>query len=139
MYENLLNNLRTLVEAIIADFSAEINRLGISEKQAEYLELINADNNSTPKKLADALKLRKPTVTTGINILLEKGLVKKVQSKSDKRVFRLELTARGRQKLEKIHHAKKEVIQKHLSKLTGKDLKQFGWIINKIILFGNLE
>ena len=46
------------------------------------------------------LNFSKPSVTIMINKLIRQGLVKKVQSKTDKRVFYVELTDLGRDLIE---------------------------------------
>ncbi len=139
MKNELKHNLQILIDAINLDFSRACNSLGLSRRQVEYLELIESTENCTSKNLARILNIRKPTVTTGVAFLINEGLIKKAQSETDKRVYPLVLTAKGKKRIEKIHRVKEEIIQKYLAELNSKDLKHLSWIINKIVLLGNLK
>jgi len=139
MYQDLIKNLKLLTENVIFDLTKSINILGLSARQAEYLEIINSTENCTPKFLAEFFQIRKPTVTSGINFLLENGLVKKIQSGKDKRVFFLTLTNKGENKLKKIQKEKEDIVNKYLQPLNSKEIKQLSWIVNKIILISGLK
>ena len=54
-----------------------------------YLDLISFIPDCTASKIAQQLHISKPAVTSKINDLIAQGLVKKVQSQKDKRVYYL--------------------------------------------------
>ncbi|WP_297517908.1 MarR family transcriptional regulator [uncultured Clostridium sp.] len=56
-----------------------------------YLCVIYKELQTTVSKIASELQVSKPYVTNQINILVKKGLVHKIQSKLDKRVYFLEV------------------------------------------------
>ena len=67
----------------------------LTTTQMYYIEVIYKLHNPTISELAGALKLSKPTVTIGIDRLIDKGYVKRVQSDEDKRSAHLHLTDKG--------------------------------------------
>ncbi|MGN0187675.1 MAG: MarR family winged helix-turn-helix transcriptional regulator [Paludibacteraceae bacterium] len=65
--------------------------------QMHYLEVISHLGNPNVTELASELQLTKPTVTVGIDKLIERNYVYKVQSDDDRRNSHLHLTDKGRQ------------------------------------------
>ena len=65
--------------------------------QMHYLEVISQLGNPNITELASALQLTKPTVTVGIDKLIERNYVYKVPSDDDRRNSHLHLTDKGRQ------------------------------------------
>ncbi|MCG8481715.1 MAG: MarR family transcriptional regulator [Clostridia bacterium] len=68
----------------------------ISINHIEYLEVIQNMEKPTLSDIAMELTFSKPSVTFMVNKLIEQGLVKKVRSEADKRVFYVELTELGK-------------------------------------------
>lgn len=65
--------------------------------QMHYLEVISQLGNPNITELASALQLTKPTVTVGIDKLIERNYVYKVPSDDDRRNSHLHLTDKGQQ------------------------------------------
>ena len=100
-----------LMERIIGVIDKLSNSLGAMEEQAKeyfdlkdltltqmhYLEVISQLGNPNITELASALQLTKPTVTVGIDKLIERNYVYKVPSDDDRRNSHLHLTDKGRQ------------------------------------------
>ncbi len=68
----------------------------ISINHIEYLEVIQNMEKPTLSDIAIEFTFSKPSVTFMVNKLIEQGLVKKVRSEADKRVFYVELTELGK-------------------------------------------
>ncbi len=66
--------------------------------QAQTLRLLHrrGPQETTVSVIADELAVTMPTVSEMLRVLLAKGLVKKTQSKEDHRVYRIQLTPKGR-------------------------------------------
>ena len=100
-----------LMERIIGVIAKLSHSLGEMEEQAKeyfdlkdltltqmhYLEVISQLGNPNITELASALQLTKPTVTVGIDKLIERNYVYKVPSDDDRRNSHLHLTDKGRQ------------------------------------------
>lgn len=69
----------------------------LSLRPVEYslLMLLAANEELTPKQLAQALSLSAPTLTMLVDRLHERGLIERVRSEADKRSQRVLLTSTG--------------------------------------------
>lgn len=66
--------------------------------QAQTLRLLyrRGEQETTVSVIAGELAVTMPTVSEMLRVLLAKGLIRKIQSKEDHRVYRVQLTAKGR-------------------------------------------
>lgn len=79
----------------ISELQMTNNRLlspDITYNSQLYLDIIHYTENCTASLLAKMLNISKPAVTSKINELMSLGLVRKVRSSSDKRVYYLKTT-----------------------------------------------
>lgn len=67
----------------------------LTASQKHYIEMIGMLGNPNVSELASALRLSKPTVTVGIDRLIDKGYIVKVPSDNDRRNTHLHLTNKG--------------------------------------------
>ena len=80
-------------------------KYGFSElivTQTHDIVIISKLQNPNITELAVELKLSKPTVTVGVDRLIEKGYIEKVQSDGDRRNSHLHLTSKG-EKINEMH------------------------------------
>lgn len=61
----------------------------ISYNSLLYLDLVDMTPNCTVSRLAELLHVSKPAVTMKVRELMNQGLLEKIQSENDKRVFYL--------------------------------------------------
>jgi len=132
------------LEAVIAKVSAYMGRIEeeareqynfkeLTLTQMHYLEMINALVNPNLTELAAAMKLTKPTITVLVDKLIEKELVRKVQSDADRRNTHLHLTERGKlinQMHEYAHRRMAEEIEK---KINVEEAVQLAMLLEKIM------
>lgn len=57
-----------------------------------YLDIISYKENCTASYIADVLHISKPAVTSKVQDLIRQGLIEKIQSQEDKRIFYLRTT-----------------------------------------------
>lgn len=91
---NALRKISQIVRIILWDISKEIS---LSPIQIQFIYYINGrkDKSSTVSEIASEFDLKKATVTESINNLVKKGVIKKLRSDQDKRVFFLTLTKKS--------------------------------------------
>ena len=105
----------------------------ITLKQFYYLDIIRTLKEPTITKITKEFNITKPTATITVNKLADQGLVRKVQSKEDGRIFNIELTTKGK-KINKAHDKCHEMIVQNLvSSLSEKDLNEFTRILGDLI------
>ena len=105
----------------------------ITLKQFYYLDFIRTLKDPTITKITKEFNITKPTATITVNKLVDQGLVKKVQSTEDGRIFKIELTAKGN-KINAAHDKCHEMIVKNLVvSLSELDIAEFTRILGHLI------
>jgi DNA-binding MarR family transcriptional regulator len=102
---NALRKISQIVRIILWDISKEIS---LSPIQIQFIYYINGKKNrvSTVSEIASEFDLKKATVTESINNLVQKGVIEKIRSDQDKRVFYLNLTKKSESILDSINKRK---------------------------------
>lgn len=72
----------------------------ITASQLYYLKSIDKLGSPSFSELTRKLQISKPSVSSGVNRLLQRGLVSKQQSVEDRRVFYISVTAKGKELVE---------------------------------------
>jgi len=135
MKDNLKENIVKFTRLIsVAEESAKklYEMQDLTATQFHYLEIIGELENPTLTELAAAMKLTKPSVTTAIDRLVIKGLVRKVHSDIDKRSSHLHLTEIGEQINKRHDFAHDSVIDLIAKKLSQDEIKSFTILLDKI-------
>jgi len=105
----------------------------LSVTQIHYLDAIRHLEIPAISKLAEHLKITKPTATVALERLGREGYIKKVLSLSDRRVSHVHLTAKGL-KISDLHDKIHEGYARNFEKaLNKKDINQLVVLLNKVI------
>lgn len=133
------------LEEIMARLTAYISRteeeareqLGFNEltvTQMNYLETISKLQQPTLTALAGYLKLTKPTVTVLVERLIEKQLVFKVKSDTDRRSTHLHLTEKGIL-INKMHiYAHRQIAAEIVKKIDSRETVELIRLLDKILI-----
>ena len=115
------------------DISKELGSYEMQIKQFHYLALIEKTPNMTFSELSEILNITKPSVTEIINKLTKLECVYREQSSSDKRVFYIKLTEKGKKivKLKEISAGK--FAEERLGSLTDEEISNFMNILKKLL------
>ena len=84
------------------------------------------------KKISDELMVTGANITCVMDNLEKEDLVRRVHSKSDRRVINAELTSKGKQKLEKIYPQHVKSLNSFSKKLTDSEMKQLSGLLDKL-------
>ena len=107
----------------------------LSVTQIHYLDAIrHLEVAPTITKLAEHLKVTKPTATIALERLEKGGYLRRVHSSNDRRVTHVHLTAKGLKISDlhdKIHQGYGELIEMALEK---KELDELVALLNKVLL-----
>ena len=116
-----------------SEATREVELADLSMKQIVYLEMISRLEKPTFGDLAKRLSVTRPSVTSIIAKLIQKGYVQRIQSSEDRRSFYILLTEKG-QALSEMHKNLHHKIAEHLSRnLSEDELHQLGLLLNKIV------
>lgn len=94
---------------------------GVSPSQESALSAIKRLGKPTLGELAQAEQVQPPTMTRVVGAMEAAGLVVRRGDEDDRRVSRVELTAEGRGKLERIKSRKNAYLARQISTLTESD------------------
>jgi DNA-binding MarR family transcriptional regulator len=97
-----------------------------------YLEIINDLSNPNITELASEMKLTKPTVTVGLDKLIQKGYVTKIQSDDDRRSSHLHLTKKGMLINQMHEHAHLQFAELMKESLDPSELEQLTVLLEKL-------
>lgn len=86
----------------------------------------------TITEISEKIQISKPAVSQIINALEDKGFVKRVYTKSDRRVVYVEITDQGNELIEIAIKKKNETFNKLLQQLGDEDAETFLRILEKI-------
>lgn len=88
LWEECVRNLNTTLT------EGEVDRF--SNNDYYYLLVIHSLQKPNFSQIAEKLSLTKPAISAIIRKLIQMNLVNKIQSQEDKRIYNVELTAKGR-------------------------------------------
>ncbi len=90
----LLERLSSLQRNLLRRFAAEEGLQLVHVEILQYLSICNRYSNST-KAISEYLGLTKGSISQSLGHLEDKGLIKKVQDKIDRRIFHISVSAKG--------------------------------------------
>lgn len=90
---------------------------GLSPTQAQVLGTVNRLRRPTLGELAAAEQVQPPTMTRLVAAMESAGLLRRLADETDRRVFRVELTAEGRRTLERVRSLKDAYLSQRLAEL----------------------
>ncbi|UZQ49190.1 MarR family transcriptional regulator [Clostridium kluyveri] len=102
-----------------------------------YLTVIYQLETPNFGDVANALHLTKPSISAMVQRLMKNGLVSKIQSEEDKRIFHLELTEKGTQIIQGDYELYHSLANDILKYLTEKQKSDISCLLNMVV--GNLK
>jgi len=136
-----MNHELELVETIdkMSEFTGDLRTQLLSGdlkeftlRQLYYIELINKHENISVSEISKMLDVKKSTVSVAINQLIDRDIVTKIQSDTDKRFYFLQLTSKGNEIMKMHMQVHQNAIKKILDVLTPEEVESFIKIVNKI-------
>jgi DNA-binding MarR family transcriptional regulator len=101
-------------------------------RQLYYIELIEKHDGISVSEISKQLDLKKSTISIAINQLIDLEIVTKIQSNTDKRVYFLKLTPKGKNIMKMHKQVHKNTIKKILMILDHDEVENFIKIVDKI-------
>lgn len=104
----------------------------LTTPQFGVLDVLMQKGSIPLKKISDELMVTGANITCVMDNLEKEDLVRRVHSKSDRRVINAELTAKGKQKLDKIYPKHVKSLSEFSTKLTEAEMKQLAQLLEKL-------
>jgi DNA-binding MarR family transcriptional regulator len=105
------------------ELKSEAARFKISSSQLEVLRYV-AEGSPTMKSIAERLKITPPSVTTIIDVLVKRGLLKRESSTKDRRIIKIILTLKAWKFFTKLKDQKLTILQNIFNELKQNDKKE---------------
>jgi len=129
----IMQSLRRIFKAI-QDYSHEVSeKYGITGPQLWVVKTISLDGNLALGDLGKRMYLQPSTITGLIDVLERKGYVTRVRDQDDRRVVRVQLTAKGKRLAEKAPNPAQGKIIYGLRKLKKKELNPIYNSVQKMV------
>jgi DNA-binding MarR family transcriptional regulator len=132
----LADVIETLSEKIMSYKMQElqrINSVNVNFNLFQYIYAMNGLENPTFSDLAEKLNVSKPAVTVIVNKMIQQGIAYKHQSETDKRIFYINLTEKGREIADTCKSAHVKLEEYMREKLTGEEYQQLLNLLYKTI------
>jgi DNA-binding MarR family transcriptional regulator len=113
-------------------FAERLAALDLSPPHAGILRVIGASTGLSQKLLAETLSMQPSRLVVLVDELEEKGLVERRDSREDRRVYALHLTAKGRRALEGIARIGAEHDEAICAALNEEERAQLGSLLRRI-------
>lgn len=131
--EKAVDHFAQMVSQFEAMAVHETELMSLSVRQMLYLEAVAQVGQPTFSELAGRLGVSKPSVTAIIGKLIQMGILEKVQSGEDRRVFFINLTEKGHQ-LAELHTNHHRRIARHFMQVLNEgEVAQLLQLLQKII------
>jgi DNA-binding MarR family transcriptional regulator len=132
VYVDRLENAFSLAaRKLAADLAKQ--EIGLTKPQFFVLNLLSKRGKCTVSELADEMFVKPSAITTMIDRLYKSGLVLRERDEEDRRVVYVQLSDEGMKALEKARSERRKIIERYLSHLEFEELKQFVYILEKIV------
>ena len=115
---------------MIKELRRKSKEFGLSVSQMEVLHFVIEKRNPTMKEVAEHLQIKPPSVTTIVEALCKRKLLKREISKKDKRIIRITFTENIWKFFKTMKSKKVLVLKSIFSKLDNKEKEELIRIIN---------
>ena len=101
--------------------------------QMHAVEIIGHEKSLRMKELAEKLGVTTGTLTVTVDKLERRGLIERRRHESDRRSYRVELTAEGEKHFVSHHAYHLQLTEEIVSALTSEELECFRTVLDKIL------
>jgi len=108
------------------------NGFDITVDQWAAVKVLYGEGPMTHKALAEKCGKDQPTLTRILDLLIKKGLARRIEHPSDRRCLRVQLTESGREKVERLSPIVATIRTKAWENLSDEDFAHFTRILNTI-------
>ncbi|QXJ32761.1 MarR family winged helix-turn-helix transcriptional regulator [Saccharolobus shibatae] len=131
-YSEVWDLITGLTRKINKDTDKALEQIGLSYFEFKVMCALEEEGKVPMSRIAEKYMLTKAGLTSIIDRLEEKELVRRVRSESDRRVIYVELTEKGREKLMESRKIFLNVLSSFLSKLSEDEIKELERIFSKL-------
>ncbi|MDI3547429.1 MAG: hypothetical protein PWR10_1081 [Halanaerobiales bacterium] len=128
----MLKTFHLLSQNLLSDFKNTDFGIDLNKTQRRVLMYLYLDGKNTMTGLCKKNELQRGSMTSVIDHLEEKGLVKRERDKIDRRKFFILLTPEGVKIAEKLKKAMNDYLEKKLEHLSEEDIQLFSKTLSQL-------
>lgn len=130
--------IRRLNQISMALFAEETAPLDLTSVQYAALNMIEQVPGIDQASLSDMIAFDKTTIVKVLDRLVEKGLITRTRSETDRRVNHLHATAKGSQVLKEIHPMLDRSDKRILAPLNAAEQRTFMELLTRLVQVNNI-
>lgn len=135
--EQFSKRMIELLPQCIREFSRHecnyLSRGEITLPQLWTLEYLSRHGGALMSELADFLEISRPAATGLADRLIAQGLVRRENVKEDRRVVRINITAKGKKTASNIWEQKRRTLVEVFSQISPRDREQYLLILEQVV------
>lgn len=131
-YSEVWDLITGLTRKINKDTDKALEQIGLSYFKFKVMCALEEEGKVPMSRIAEKYMLTKAGLTSIIDRLEEKELVRRVRSESDRRVIYVELTEKGRERLMESRKIFLNVLSSFLSKLSEDEIRELERLFSKL-------
>ncbi|MDT7861252.1 MAG: MarR family transcriptional regulator [Saccharolobus sp.] len=131
-YSEVWDLIVGLTRKVNKEADKALEQIGLSYFEFKVMCALDEEGKVPMSRVAEKYMLTKAGLTSIIDRLEEKNLVKRVRSEEDRRVIYVELTDKGREKLAESRKVFQEVLANFMRKISEDEIKELERIFNKL-------
>jgi DNA-binding MarR family transcriptional regulator len=129
----ILDSIRRLVQELrTADRESE-HKLGLSGAQLFVIQKLGEESVMSVNDLAERTWTHQSSVSVVVQRLVEKGLVKRKESRTDRRRVELSLTSEGKKLLTHSHYIPQERLIEAIESMKSNERKQLSALLRAVV------
>ncbi len=132
--DNIVRTLQAFngLRKLLISLESQAGDMDLSKPELVALDLIFQKREPIMSELSDGLSIGVSTATGIVDRLFEKGLVSRLRNHGDRRIVRVKLTKKGKQKAEEYQEQMKKAFERILAALSQKEQQMLILIMEKI-------
>jgi DNA-binding MarR family transcriptional regulator len=130
---DVLNSLRRIVRSLRLSARTAEQRVGLSGAQLFVLQCLARENPCSVNQLAARTATDQSSVSAVVSRLVDRGLVRRSTSPTDKRTVELRLAPSGRALLQSAPGATQDRLIRALEQLPAAELRTLGRTLRKVV------
>lgn len=131
-YSEVWDLIVGLTRKVNKEADKALEQIGLSYFEFKVMCALDEEGKVPMSRVAEKYMLTKAGLTSIIDRLEEKNLVKRVRSEEDRRVIYVELTDKGREKLAESRKIFQEVLANFMRKISEDEIKELERIFTKL-------
>ena len=125
-FDEIVRLLSRRIDAALADY-------GLSRTQWRLLAYVLRHEGITQSELARVLELERASIGSTVDIMERKGLVTRVASPDDRRVWRIAATERAHELLPGLREIIDDMLDRTFAGISTADVAQMSAVLNRIV------